>query len=290
MIYLNEAFTKQDAQRIFREVIDDFEDCWDLDAVFDASKIDKKLYFLNSNNRKVLGLCKQFPYKHYYTDDPKYDPDLYDDDDYFIDYRYQIYLNPNCLNFEEDRVQIMKETFAHELCHTLPDCMNHGPNFHKWGNLIYNRLGYKIDTTADVDASNYFRELLPEHPYRLQCFDCGKVMYQDRLSDYVKNPGRYKCSCGGNLYSYKLNNKTGSYDLYKEPDSELDYKYFAKCAQSDCDFFEPFKTKSKQFKDLEKALEYGHELECPRCHRNSIYLSDNGNIISTNVFGRLYDR
>jgi predicted SprT family Zn-dependent metalloprotease len=268
---LLEDFTKSQCQDIFEDMLLEFEECWDLDELFDVSKIDKTLHWLNSNNRKALGVCKKYLKRKYNSLTDEMETYNY----------YEIYLNPNCLKFEKDAVKIIKETIAHELCHTMPDCMNHGFQFHKNGNLIYKVLGYKIDTTADVDASRYFSSLLPQHQYYLQCDGCDGKFYQDRLSDPVKNPGRYRCTkCGHNLNSYKLNKTTGEYELYKTYEDEPDYKYYAKCAQADCDFFQGFKTKSKQFNYLKNSLERGNSLICPKCGRESIYLYDDGELIS----------
>ena len=256
---LKEEFTKNQCQKMFEDMIDDFSDCWDLDIPFDASKVDRQLYWLNSNNRRALGKCQYNRQRDY----------------------YKVFLNPNCLKFEENAQKIILETLAHELCHTMKGCMNHGPNFHRNGDIIYRNFGYKIDTTADEDASRYFNSLLPEHPYMIQCVSCGKKIYQDRLSDPIKNPGRYKCSCGDNINSYKLNKSTGEYELFKSCDDALEYKYYAKCAQADCDFMQGFKTRNSKFLSYARMLNKGMTLRCPECGRESIYLSDDGKIIST---------
>ena len=280
---LKEEFTKNQCQKLFTDMISDFEDCFYLDIQFDSSKVDKQLYWLNQNNRRALGKCKSIPFKHYYSDDFDYDADMYDEDEYYIDHEYKVYLNPNCLKFSEDAEKIIKETLAHELCHTMKGCMNHGPDFHRNGNIIFKNFGYKIDTTADEDASRYFNSLLPEHPYMLQCVSCDKKFYQDRLSDPVKNPGRYKCACGDNLNSYKLNKSTGEYELYKKFDDSLDYKYYARCNLPDCDFRQGFKTRNSKFLGFIRALKSGKALKCPECGRDDIYIYDDGDIISQEI-------
>lgn len=73
---------------------------------FDDYYVSKIVGWLNSNNRKTLGRCTE------------------------RNGRFTIQLNPNLLKFEEDGEKIIHETIAHELCHTLPGCMNHGREFH----------------------------------------------------------------------------------------------------------------------------------------------------------------
>lgn len=282
MILLKEEFSKQQAQKIFTDLLNEFEDCWDLDLVFDRSKIDSKLHYLNSNNRKVLGECKRYRVKRYYSDDEDYDIGQYDEDDYYFDQWYEIYLNPNCLKFEEDAIKIIKETLAHELCHTMPDCMNHGSQFRKNGDLIYRKLGYFIDEKADLDATKYFNSFLPDHPYMVQCEKCGGKRYQDRLSDIIKNPAKYQCGrCRGDLNSYKLNKSTGEYELYHSYNDAPDYKYYVACEDPECGYFEGFKTKDSLFKKLLNAMQSGHSLQCPKCRRSNLYLYDNGSKWST---------
>ena len=272
---LLEDYTKEDCQKIFTDMLDQFSDSWEMDDIFDRSSIDPKLHWLNSNNRKVLGLCRKI------RTGRKYNGVTDEMEDVF---RYEIYLNPNCMKFDENAIKIIKETLAHEICHTMPDCMNHGIQFHANGKRIFDEFGYKIDTRADVDASNYFRSVLPDHPYKLQCADCGKEYYQDRLSDSIKNPGAYHCGrCSGNLDSYKLNKQTGEYELYKAHDAERDYKYFAACPYSECDFIQGFKTRNKKFTDLIYLLNRGIPLKCPKCKRDGIYVSDNGKLISADT-------
>lgn len=255
-MFLKEEFTKQKAQEIFKDMLDEFYWASCLDGVFDSNAIEPTLQYLNANNRKALGRCRRI--RDYSKESG---------------YRFIIMLNPNCLNFDEDGEKSIKNTLAHELCHTLPGCFNHGTNFIVWASIIRREMGYIIDKKADEDASEYFRRYIPKYPYMLRCRECDEEFYHAKPSDPVKNPGRYHCNCGGKVDSYKLNDLTDGYELYRSADSELDYPIYAKC--DDCGFYMPFKTRNRQFKYLVKALERGDRLECPQCGEPRLYIVDN---------------
>jgi predicted SprT family Zn-dependent metalloprotease len=257
VVILKEEFTKQRCQDIFKDMLEEFDYSSCLYGAFDKDAIEPRLTYLNSNNRKVLGRCRRER-----------------DHSKWLGYKYTIMLNPNCLKFGDEGESVIRNTLAHELCHTLPDCMNHGPNFMEWAGIIGRNMGYVIDKTADVDGSKYFEKYIPMYPYMLRCRDCDKEFYHAKQSDSVKNPGRYKCNCGGVVDSYILNDQTDGYDLFRSADGELDYPICAKC--SNCDFFKPFKTRNREYKMLLKALDNGDSLGCPRCGKETVYLVDNG--------------
>ena len=278
LIILQEEYTQQYCEHLLNTMIQEFKNCDYISDYFKEDNVSNKLKWLNSNNRRTLGLCEAKPYKHYYVNDPTYinDP-YYEEDDYYIDHTYQISLNPNVLKFDESGNKIIKDVLAHELCHTLPGCMNHGVQFHKFAKIIGNKLGYKIDTTADVDASDYFRKYLPKSNYKVKCVDCGNEIDINRLSDPVKNPSKYNCKkCGGSINSYILNSK-GEYELFKSYSDEPQYKYFIKCP--DCGYISGFKTRNNTFKELLTALLLGHSLKCPKCKKENMFMSVDGTIV-----------
>ena len=128
MILLTEEFSKQDCQKMFEDVIDEFSEIPELEGYFYPNIIKAKLNWLKQTNRKALGLCRGRYYKS--TLEP---------------IECEIFLNPNMLKFEDDKEQIIKDTLAHELVHTCKGCNNHGSEFHRIGNLIRRKLGYVID-------------------------------------------------------------------------------------------------------------------------------------------------
>lgn len=247
---LNEEYSQDEVQDIFEDMLWQFED-FEYDLDYTRTDINPKLGWLSKHNRKTLGRC------------------------HWDGYEYDIMLNPNMLNFEQDGIRTIKNTLAHELCHTLPGCMNHGREFHAKAKLINQLMGYIIDTKADVDSSAYFRKYLPDANYKTVCDNCGQEVLKAHLCDEIKNPGRYRCGkCGAKISSYKLDKATGEYELFKGPEDELDYKYRYICP--DCGWDSPRKTRNKTFSWHEELLNAGRTLTCPKCKSDNVYIVDNG--------------
>lgn len=259
---------------MFEDVFLQFANCKALEPVFPADNIDDKLYWLSSRNKRVLGQCQSQAFKVYYNED---DPEYYEDGkEWYIDRRYKIFLNPNCLLMDYDRESLIKSVFAHELCHTLKGCMNHGKDFHRWAKVIYDNLGYVIDTKADEDASNYFSSLV-SHKYMLKCDKCGSVSYFDRMSDPIKNPGLYKHrACGGDYSSYKLNIDTGEYEKYKDSASKKSGALVFKCPDCSYEYVSP--TMSAKAKQLLAGCLAG-TVTCPKCDASLACFDKDGNQI-----------
>ena len=247
---LKEQFTEKQIEDIFDDVFMEFVNYADI-LGFDKTKVSMIVGWLNRNNRKTLGRCT------------------------YQNGRYSISLNPNLLSFTEDGEKIIRETIAHELCHTLPGCMNHGRDFHRKADSIYRLMGYHIDTKADVDSSAYFQKYLPQTDYMLICDKCGNQVPVARLSDPVKNPTNYNCAkCGGNIDSYKLNKETGELELYKSSQDKPEYPYSARCES--CDYMYPWSRKTKMFNSIFHTIINGGAVRCPKCHKDVLYLVDNG--------------
>lgn len=245
-----EQFTEDEVQDIFEDVYAEFYEHRDK-LGFDDYYVSKIVDYLGKNNRKTLGLCTERNGK------------------------FKISLNPNILKFEQDGEKIIRETVAHELCHTLPGCMNHGKNFHAKASLIKRLMGYNIDTKADIDSTEYFMKYLPQSNYMVRCDNCGSEVPLSRMSNMIKNPSSYTCAkCGGSISSYILDKNTGEYELYASSDSEPDYKYWVKC--DNCDYKVPYQTKTKSFRGIEDLTRSGYKFTCPRCYKKSLYVIDNG--------------
>lgn len=246
-LVLTEQFTEDQVQDMFEDVYAEFYQYKD-ELGFDDYYVSKIVGWLNSNNRKTLGRCTE------------------------RNGRFTIQLNPNLLKFEEDGEKIIRETIAHELCHTLSGCMNHGRTFHAKAAKIMNLMGYHIDTKADIDSSQYFNKYLPQADYMLICDKCGNQVPVARLSDPIKNPMNYSCKlCGGNVSSYKLNKNTGELELYRSSEEKPDYKYAARC--ENCDYEYPWARKSQMFNKILHAIVNGGTVKCPKC-RSNLYLVD----------------
>jgi predicted SprT family Zn-dependent metalloprotease len=195
-----EEFSKDQVQNIFQQMFDEFLDySEELDFCQDCI-VDTDVYWMSRVNTKVLGRCVKLKDEYRMGRELKH---------------FKIELNPFLLNLDDANEKVIKEVIAHEFCHTLPDCLNHGKEFHRKAKMIYDLMGYKIDTKADVDASNYFKlaQTVGDTPYKVKCDNCGAEQKFARLNDYVKNSWQYVCKQCGKPYlvSYKLNKSTGNY-------------------------------------------------------------------------------
>lgn len=83
LIILQEDYTQQDCEHLLNTMIQEFKNCDYISDYFKADNVSNKLKWLNSNNRRSLGMCEAKPYKHYYVNDPDYINDTYyEKDDY----------------------------------------------------------------------------------------------------------------------------------------------------------------------------------------------------------------
>jgi predicted SprT family Zn-dependent metalloprotease len=208
MKILIEQYTKQDIQNIFSNMFDEFLKYGDDLDFCTWSIVKPQVSWLRSNATRALGTCK------------KVGTDIQDGRIMPI---FEIYLNPLMLEYEDINEKFIKDTIAHEFCHSLPGCFNHGPKFHEKAKLIYDLMGYHIDTKADIESSTYFNKILKSapSPYKVICDNCGAETSFNRLTDKLKKSYQYQCSHCGKPYlvTYKLNKKTGEY-------KELDNREF----------------------------------------------------------------
>lgn len=107
--------------------------------------------------------------------------------------RYEIELSAHLVHAESPFVYTV---LAHEVLHTCPGCMNHGPLWKQYAARMGERYGYSIARTAQYAL---VPETPREAPYLLQCAACGTLFPRQRMSRSVREPGRYRCRCGGTL-------------------------------------------------------------------------------------------
>lgn len=199
---LTEAFTKEQVQKLFDEVYQDFTDySEELDFCADC-RIDPVVKWTRTNATRKLGHCK------WLRTDSSMGQEIRE---------FEIALNPILLQFEDSDERMIKDTIAHELCHTLPGCLNHGNEFHRKAGIIKNLLGYTIDTRADEETSKAASKVLFDNaPYKVICQNCGNEIRVLRLNDMAKQCYSYRCKKCGEPYQilYKLNKKTGEYEYY----------------------------------------------------------------------------
>ena len=292
-MYLKEEFSRDQCNRIFHDMIEEFSHCSSISFLPD--RVLPELEWLKANNRKTLGMCTVVSRDiRYYAIDPDTGEIIFEDqvDDldplYVADLdfshgikltTFKISLNPAMLKFEEDGERIIKDTIAHELCHTLEGCFNHGPEFHRNAQNIRRAMGYYIDTKADADASAYFRKYLPDAPYKVVCDKCGTESSFTRMQNVIENPMLYSCSrCNGSLSSYKLNKNTGEYELYRSSNGQITHKYNFMC--TDCGVIVGLDKRNQSYKNYMQWMYYGRTEECPKCHNGTMYIEDNGVVIT----------
>lgn len=177
-----------DAQRIFEQLMEDF-----MKAGIPLKKenIDPKLQYSRSLTR--LGQCNR-----------KIDPRTKKE-------RYTIILSQHAMKDENQ----IRNTLAHELIHTLPRCMNHGKTFHKYGNLVEEKLGIAIDAKATKEESKNsgIEDAYVEHAnYKMVCQGCGYEFYRQKMSPLIRTivntPERVTCkNCGKHFKAYKINRR-----------------------------------------------------------------------------------
>ena len=94
-------------------------------------------------------------------------------------------------------------TIYHELLHTCEDCFNHGKLWKVYAKYIssFDSSGLPITRLVNAeDEIEYNLDTVRYYGYyAVQCIDCGHVWVYKSECETIKNPQRYKCSCGGIL-------------------------------------------------------------------------------------------
>jgi predicted SprT family Zn-dependent metalloprotease len=98
----------------------------------------------------------------------------------------------------------IKETLAHEILHTCPDCMNHGREWKYYVSRMNYNYGYNISRTNSCANMGIVNPRIENAKYIITCKTCGKKIYKQREAKVVKNIDRYHCKCGGRLEVCKV--------------------------------------------------------------------------------------
>ena len=93
-------------------------------------------------------------------------------------------------------LRTIHEVVVHEVLHTCPGCMNHGPLWKQYASMMTKRYGYTVERTAKTPL---ITEKPAEARYILQCSNCGIQIRRMKKSSVVEHPERYRCTCGGRL-------------------------------------------------------------------------------------------
>lgn len=115
---------------------------------------------------------------------------------------YEISINTRLLQ-DDVSDSALEETILHELIHTCPGCMNHGPNWQSVAAKVNRIYGYHISRTTsskDKGIPDYDHELEYRYKYALVCKKCGNETRYNRMSKTVRDYKNYRCgACGGEL-------------------------------------------------------------------------------------------
>ena len=120
-----------------------------------------------------------------------------------VRYAYRISISVYHLESSE---RAIRNTLIHELLHTCPGCLNHGPKWKKYASIVKRELGYNIarcggDKEKDSLLAQARREKRQgyQNQYLLVCTTCGAEFRRVRKSNLVLHPENYRCKCGGKI-------------------------------------------------------------------------------------------
>lgn len=152
--------TTQEVQTIFNQVKDD------LSKIVPISDNIVNTVFIN-NRKRALGTCQ---YRKI-GDTPF----------------YTIFISKYLLNTNKKLIQ---DVIAHELVHTIKNCMNHSVLFTRYANIVNKTTDYNVDIKYSGTEFN------PPKKYKITCKKCGRTFYRNRLP---KNRTGLTHMCGGDI-------------------------------------------------------------------------------------------
>jgi hypothetical protein len=93
-----------------------------------------------------------------------------------------------------------RDTIAHEVCHTVKGCMNHGETWKKYAKML-NARGYNVKRTSSasekgVDRTQYVST--KKYKYQIKCEKCGHLYNYSRKGKVVELISTHKnhgCTC-----------------------------------------------------------------------------------------------
>lgn len=80
-----------------------------------------------------------------------------------------------------------KETIAHEICHTIKGCMNHGDKWKHYAQLL-SVFGYNIKRTNSAEDKGISTEVYTaakNYKYEVRCGKCGATAYYQKKTKAV---------------------------------------------------------------------------------------------------------
>lgn len=97
---------------------------------------------------------------------------------------YEININITLL-YKGNDVRGLENTVIHEILHTCPNCMNHGPEWKKWARVVYDAYGYNIQRCSNAYEKGISGAEKPEEPERKKY---ERRVYNSRyIAEYIDN-------------------------------------------------------------------------------------------------------
>lgn len=136
---------------------------------------------INTRAKKRWGLCKKLS-----------------------DGTYKISISDRALKDDVDDIKT-KEIIIHEILHSCPDCLNHGPEWKSLAYKVKQAYGYNIQRLLKAEEYNAEAYKKPPAKFKLTCKSCGRSFTYCKTTKVVKNFRRYRCSaCYGELSLERL--------------------------------------------------------------------------------------
>lgn len=127
---------------------------------------------INTRAKNRFGVCRKTPGK----------------------YDYQIELNAQLLETDEKKAM---NTMVHEILHSAKGCMNHGPTWTRYANIMNRKFGYDISRCSSYEKLGLER---PKPKYVVRCTGCNAEIHRHRKSKLITHTHQYRCGkCQGSL-------------------------------------------------------------------------------------------
>lgn len=101
------------------------------------------------------------------------------------------YIQISAFIITEDQ-KAVRETLAHEILHTAPDCMNHGNIWKRYANMMKRKYGYDVTRTKNI-ACYGITKPVSETSYTIKCQGCGQVIHRHKKSKLITHIHLYRC-------------------------------------------------------------------------------------------------
>lgn len=103
---------------------------------------------------------------------------------------------------KENKIDKIKNTILHEMCHALPDGNNHGYQWKHYAKIVGKKGNQIITVTAEVDEVIKSVKT-SKYKYSIVCNSCGATYNYSRKPKIANNLSNCKCRCGCTCLEFK---------------------------------------------------------------------------------------